>query len=48
LGNAHPSPGLPGLDDPDPDFFDTRGKEVKRHIGFMDKAGILKELKLWA
>jgi thioredoxin len=26
-------------------FFDTRGKEVKRHIGFMDKAAILKELK---
>ena len=26
-------------------FFDTTGKEVKRHIGFMDKAAILKELK---
>lgn len=26
-------------------FFDARGKEVKRHVGFMDKAGILKELK---
>lgn len=26
-------------------FFDARGKEVKRHIGFMDKADILKELK---
>lgn len=26
-------------------FFDTKGKEVKRHMGFMDKADILKELK---
>jgi len=26
-------------------FFDARGKEVKRHMGFMDKAEILKELK---
>jgi len=26
-------------------FFDATGKEVKRHIGFMDKAAILKELK---
>lgn len=26
-------------------FFDTRGKEVKRHVGFMDKAAIVKELK---
>ena len=26
-------------------FFDARGKEVNRHIGFMDKADILKELK---
>jgi len=26
-------------------FFDSRGKEVKRHMGFMDKAAILKELK---
>ena len=26
-------------------FFDARGKEVKRHIGFMDKSDILKELK---
>lgn len=26
-------------------FFDAKGKEVKRHIGFMDKADILKELK---
>ena len=26
-------------------FFDAKGKEVKRHIGFMDKAEILKELK---
>ncbi len=25
-------------------FFDAKGKEVKRHIGFMDKADILKEL----
>lgn len=26
-------------------FFDARGKEVKRHMGFMDKADIVKELK---
>ena len=26
-------------------FFDARGKEVKRHIGFMDRAEINKELK---
>jgi len=26
-------------------FFDGKGKEIKRHIGFMDKAVILKELK---
>jgi thioredoxin 1 len=26
-------------------FFDAKGKEVKRHIGFLDKQGILKELK---
>ena len=26
-------------------FFDTKGKEVKRHMGFMDKTDILKELK---
>ena len=26
-------------------FFDAKGKEVKRHMGFMDKADILKELK---
>lgn len=26
-------------------FFDAKGREVKRHMGFMDKAGILKELK---
>jgi len=26
-------------------FFDAKGQEVKRHIGFMDKAAILKELK---
>lgn len=26
-------------------FFNAQGKEVKRHIGFMDKADILKELK---
>ncbi len=25
-------------------FFNTQGKEVKRHIGFMEKADILKEL----
>jgi thioredoxin 1 len=26
-------------------FFNAQGKEVKRHIGFMDKSDILKELK---
>jgi thioredoxin 1 len=26
-------------------FFNAQGKEVKRHIGFMDKGDILKELK---
>lgn len=26
-------------------FFNAQGKEVKRHMGFMDKAAILKELK---
>jgi thioredoxin 1 len=26
-------------------FFDAKGKEVKRHIGFMDKTDIVKELK---
>jgi thioredoxin 1 len=26
-------------------FFDARGKEVKRHIGFMEKAEIVRELK---
>ena len=26
-------------------FFDAKGKEVKRHVGFMDKTDILKELK---
>lgn len=26
-------------------FFDATGKEVKRHIGFIDKADMLKELK---
>ena len=26
-------------------FFNAQGKEVKRHIGFMDKPGILRELK---
>ncbi|MBC8018190.1 MAG: thioredoxin family protein [Verrucomicrobia bacterium] len=26
-------------------YFNAHGKEVKRHIGFMDKEGILKELK---
>ena len=26
-------------------FFDAKGKEVKRHIGFLDKADIVKELK---
>ncbi len=26
-------------------FFNAQGKEVKRHIGFMDKQDILKELK---
>lgn len=26
-------------------FFDAKGKEVKRHMGFIDKADIIKELK---
>ena len=26
-------------------FFNAQGKEVKRHIGFMDRSDILKELK---
>lgn len=26
-------------------FFDASGKEVKRHIGFMDKAAIINDLK---
>ena len=26
-------------------FFDARGMEVKRHMGFMDKSAILKELQ---
>jgi thioredoxin 1 len=26
-------------------FFDAKGKEVKRHLGFMDKQSILTELK---
>jgi thioredoxin 1 len=26
-------------------FYDASGKEVKRHMGFMDKAAILKELQ---
>ena len=26
-------------------FFDIRGREVKRHMGFMEKSAILKELK---
>lgn len=26
-------------------FFDAKGKEINRHIGFMDKADILKGLK---
>lgn len=26
-------------------FFDAKGKEIKRHMGFMDKQEILKELK---
>lgn len=26
-------------------FFDASGKEVKRHVGFMDKGAILKELQ---
>jgi thioredoxin 1 len=26
-------------------FFDAKGREVKRHMGFMEKADILKELK---
>lgn len=27
-------------------FFNPQGKEVKRHMGFMDKSDILKELKV--
>jgi thioredoxin 1 len=27
-------------------FFDAKGKEVKRHLGFMDKPEILSELKV--
>lgn len=27
-------------------FFNAQGKEIKRHIGFMDKSDILKELKV--
>jgi len=27
-------------------FFDARGREVKRHIGFMDKAAIVAELRV--
>lgn len=26
-------------------FFDAKGNEVKRHVGFMEKADIVKELK---
>lgn len=26
-------------------FFNAKGKEIKRHMGFIDKAAILKELK---
>jgi thioredoxin 1 len=26
-------------------FFNAQGKEVKRHVGFMDKEAIIKELK---
>ena len=26
-------------------FFDAKGREVKRHMGFMDRRGLLKELK---
>lgn len=26
-------------------FFDARGKEVKRHVGFMERAEVVKELK---
>jgi thioredoxin 1 len=26
-------------------FFDAKGKEVKRHVGFMEKAAIVTELK---
>jgi len=26
-------------------FFDARGKEIKRHVGFLDKAALLRELK---
>ncbi|AJY69211.1 thioredoxin [Geobacter sulfurreducens] len=27
-------------------FFDARGKEVKRHMGFMDRADIVRELSV--
>ncbi|OHB24662.1 MAG: thiol reductase thioredoxin [Desulfuromonadaceae bacterium GWB2_53_15] len=27
-------------------FFNVKGKEIKRHMGFMDKQDILKELKV--
>ena len=30
---------------PTQSFFNTQGKEVKRHIGFMNKSEIVKELK---
>ena len=26
-------------------FFDARGKEIKRHMGYLDRPGIMKELK---
>jgi len=26
-------------------FYDARGKEIKRHMGFMDKAEIIAEFK---
>ena len=26
-------------------FFDAKGREVRRHMGFMDRQGLLKELK---
>jgi thioredoxin 1 len=26
-------------------FFNAQGKEVKRHVGFMDKAALVKELQ---